>query len=175
MPHPRKLWPSAMQLWDPEILQNLSSVLPTYWVYKCKLWSRDNARMIWCSILYVNFVGNVQTLPAVQFSRVPRANCRFIKSLVPTVTHCDARNARRHIKFMGFDCLLYAAFIWFPVSCASHREFHSRVRGLFCIWLICLWFCTNLKPLHPSAFLDFLTKCYQTPYHSYERLREEDS
>ena len=131
MPHPRRLWPSAVQLWEPEILHNLSSVVPTCWVYKCKLWRRDDTSMIWCSILYINFVGNAWTLPAVQF-----ALCSLDQPLALsisyglTVIQCDAQNAIRQILITANNYLPYPAVVWYPVSCTSHQESNSGVRGL---------------------------------------------
>lgn len=122
LPHPRRLWPSAVQLWEPEILHNLSSVVPTCWVYKCKLWSRGDTSMIWCSILYINFVGNVWTLPTVQFALCSLDQLQIFKPLAlsirygPTVTQCDAQNAIRQILITANNCLLYPAVIWYPVS-----------------------------------------------------------
>ena len=89
-----------MQLWEPEILHNLSSVVPTCWVYTCKLWSRGNTGMIWCSILYINFVGNVWTWPAVQFALCSLDQLQIFKPLAPSIrygpiiTHCGAVNAK---------------------------------------------------------------------------------
>jgi hypothetical protein len=55
--------------------------------------------MIWCSILSLNFVGNVQTLPAVQFALCSLDQLQIFKPLapsiryVPIVIHRDALNA----------------------------------------------------------------------------------